>query len=125
MSAENTTPDRTTAILEWQKKHGIQDGDPLLVSLELWDIFFSSIRKDAEADAHSQITSVMFEEFRSSIQQLDRISKSFGSQTAELIQEIRAVPKIRDDLNSFPVFAMIFSAAIALVTGILVGKFIL
>ena len=43
----------------------------------------------------------------------------------EIIQELRAVPKIRSDLNQFPVFALVFTAALALLAGILIGKFML
>ena len=38
-----TTEDRNlalqNAVLEWQKKYGIRDGDPMLASLELFHIY--------------------------------------------------------------------------------------
>jgi len=29
------------AILEWQKKYNVQDGDPTLAAVELWEIYFT------------------------------------------------------------------------------------
>ena len=45
--------------------------------------------------------------------------------SAEIIEELRAVPKIRSDLNRFPMFALVFTAALALLAGILIGLVVL
>ena len=59
------------------------------------------------------------------MQQLDRLGKGFAKQAGEIIQEIRAVPNIRSELNRFPMFALVFTSLVALLAGILIGKFIL
>ena len=41
MSNEDPKQALKTAVLEWQKKHGVQDGDPILAALELWEIYFN------------------------------------------------------------------------------------
>jgi hypothetical protein len=41
-----------------------------------------------------------------------------------MIQELRAVPKLRSDFTNFPRFALVFTAAVALLAGILIGKFV-
>ena len=108
------------AILEWRKKYGVQDGDPMLAAVELWEIYFT----------HAQLSSPKerlpsFEDFRGTLEQLERLGGDFTGRAGEIIQELRAVPKIRSDLNQFPVFALVFTAALALLAGILIGKFML
>ena len=108
------------AILEWRKKYGVQDGDPMLAAVELWEIYFT----------HTQLSSPKerlpsFEDFRDTLEQLERLGGDFTGRAGEIIQELRAVPKLRSDLNQFPVFALIFTAALALLAGILIGKFML
>jgi hypothetical protein len=108
------------AILEWRKKYSVQDGDPMLAAVELWEIYFT----------HAQLSSPKerlpsFEDFRDTLEQLERLGGDFTGRAGEIIQELRAVPKIRSDLNQFPVFALVFTAALALLAGILIGKFML
>jgi hypothetical protein len=38
-----------TAVLEWQKKYGVQDGDPLLASLELFQIYLANLQTGDDA----------------------------------------------------------------------------
>jgi hypothetical protein len=120
MSSEEQRLALKTAILEWQKKYGIQEGDPILATLELWEIYLNTLKPQS---ASERIPS--FEEFRSSLEQLGRLSKGFAKQAGEVIQEMRAVPKIKSDLNRFPMFALVFTALIALLAGITIGKFVL
>src|ERR1700693_555827 len=106
------------AILEWRKKYSVQDGDPMLAAVELWEIYFT----------HAQLSSPKerlpsFEDFRDTLEQLGRLGGDFTGRAGDIIQELRAVPKIRSDLNQFPVFALVFTAALALLAGILIGKF--
>src|SRR5207247_1517941 len=102
------------AILEWRKKYAVQDGDPMLAAVELWEIYFNHTQLNPPKD---RIPS--FEDFRSTMEQLERLSGDFTGRAAEIIEEIRAVPKIRSDLNRFPMFALVFTAALALLAGIL------
>jgi len=108
------------AILEWQKKHGIQDADPMLAAVELWEIYFSHAQPTGSNEAIPS-----FEEFRSSLEKLVRLGSDFATHGAEIVLELREVPKIRSELNSFPRFALVFGAGLALVAGILIGKFLL
>ena len=108
------------AVLEWRKKHGVQDSDPLLAVVELWEIYFS----------HAQLSSPKerlpsFEEFRNTMEQCERLGGELTGRAAEINQELRVVPKIRNDLNRFPTFALIFTAALAMLAGMLLGKFAL
>jgi hypothetical protein len=108
------------AILEWRKKYGVQDGDPMLAAVELWEIYFNHVKPNG---ATERLPS--FEEFRGTMEQLERLGGSFTGRAAEIIEELRNVPKIRSDLNRFPMFALVFTSALALLAGILIGKFVL
>jgi hypothetical protein len=103
------------AVLDWQQRHNIADDDPLLATVELWEAFLES-----ERAANSTAFDV-----RREIEQLDRLSKSFTKQSGEVIRELRAVPKLKEELWMFPYFTVIFVAVGALVAGMLVGKFLL
>ncbi len=108
------------SILQWQKKYGIVDGDPILACLELFEIYFSAIRPEGEGSRQPT-----FEEFRSSLELLDQRSKGFTKQAAEVIQEMRAVPDFRRRLRLYHVAALFCTAAAALAAGLLIGKFLL
>lgn len=108
-------PTLRTAVLDWQRRHNIADDDPLLATVELWEVFLESERA-TDATAY---------DIRREIEQLDRIGKSFTKQTGEVIRELRAVPKLKSDLWMFPYFTVVFVAAGALITGMLIGKFLL
>ena len=100
------------AILEWRKKYGVQDGDPMLAAVELWEIYFNHAQLGGSKEPLPS-----FEEFRSTMEQLERLGGDFTGRAAEIIEELRAVPKIRSDLNRFPMFALVFTAALALLAG--------
>jgi hypothetical protein len=105
------------AILEWRKKYSVQDGDPMLAAVEMWEIYFNHAQPNEPTERVPT-----FDEFRSTMQQLERPSGDFTGRAAEIIKESREVPKIRSDLNRFPIFALVFSAALALLAGILIGR---
>src|ERR1051326_7226091 len=80
------------AISEWRKKYSVQDSAPMLAALELWEIYFT----------HAQLSSrrerlPSFEDFRDTLEQLERLGADFTGRAGEIIQELRAVPKIRSE----------------------------
>src|SRR5688500_10465108 len=96
-----------TAVLEWQKKYGIQDGDPLLASLELFQIYLGTFQSGTPGNG-SHFPS--FEEFRDSIELLDARSKAFSKQVAELTDGLREAPNIKRQLLSYHAFAFVLTA---------------
>lgn len=108
------------SILQWQKKYGVVDGDPILGCLELFEIYFSAIPREREVSPQPT-----FEEFRSSLELLDQRSKGFTKQAAEVIQEMRAVPDFRRRLRLYHLVALFCAAASALLAGLVIGKFLL
>lgn len=111
-----------TAILEWQKKYGIRDGDPMLATLELFHIYFEGLQTPDEATAQRPL---LFEEFRGSLELVDERARSFVKQSAELIGEMRTFSALQEQLRSFRASGIILLALFAAGAGALVGKFLL
>lgn len=75
-----------TAIADWQRKHRIADDDPVLAVLELVQLQIQHARADRNgADAAPP----SFEDFRGTIELLDRRSKAFVHQATDLTAELR------------------------------------
>jgi len=110
------------AILEWQKKYGIRDGDPMLATLDLFHIYFEGL---GAPDAATAQRPLLFEEFRGSLELVDERAKSFVKQSAELIGEMRTFSALQEQLRSFRASGIILLALAAAGAGVLFGKFIL
>ena len=74
------------AIAEWQHKHRIADDDPILAVLELVRLQIQYARANRD-DVDGAPPS--FEDFRGTIELLDRRSKAFIQQATDLIAELR------------------------------------
>jgi hypothetical protein len=75
-----------TAVADWQHKYRIADDDPILAVLELVRLQLQHARVDrTDADAAPP----SFEDFRGTIELLDRRSKAFINQSADLLTELR------------------------------------
>ena len=106
-------------ILQWQKKYGVVDGDPILACLELFEIYFTAIQPRGEGSRPAT-----FEEFRSSLELLDQRGKAFTKQAAEVINEMRAVPELGRKIRSIHLSALFLTAVAAAVSGFLIGRFL-
>jgi len=106
-------------VVEWQKKHGVNDNDPILATLELLEIYF---RYRQPPPSQSAAT---FEEFRGSLEELDRHARKFNSQSTELIRELRTIPEMKKRFASYRAITVFVIALLALIAGVLVGKFLL
>jgi len=111
-----------TAVLEWQKKYGVQDGDPLLASVELFQIYMRSFLIGEPGDG---IPSPSFHEFRESFELLDQRTKTFAKQATELIQELRKLPETARQMRSGRGVILFLLLSVALAAGIAIGKFAL
>jgi hypothetical protein len=82
----NANDPLTEAIGEWQRKHHIADGDPMIAALDLVRIYLKHSRApDNDPDASTP----SFENFRGTIELLDRRSKAFIHQATDLVAELR------------------------------------
>ncbi len=109
------------AILEWQKKYGIRDGDPMLATLELFHIYFEGLQSNSTPSQRP----LLFEEFRGSLELMDERAKSFVKQSTELIAEMRTFSALRKQLRSYRATVMVLVAVASSGAGVLVGKFFL
>ena len=82
----NANDPLTEAIGEWQRKHHIADGDPMIAALDLVRIYLQHSRKIDDGPDEGPAS---FEDFRSTIELLDRRSKAFVQQTTDLVGELR------------------------------------
>lgn len=74
-----------TEIADWQRKHRIADDDPILAVLELVRLQLQHSRTQRDDGT----TPPSFEDFRGTIELLDRRSKAFIQQATDLTAELR------------------------------------
>ena len=74
------------AIGEWQRKPSTADGDPMIAALDLVRVYLEHNRDLGQRDA---TTIPSFEDFRGTIELLDRRSKSFINQASDLVADVR------------------------------------
>ena len=120
MNAEERNLALQNAVLEWQKKYGIRDGDPMLASLELFHIYLRTHEPTANGSRPPT-----FEEFRESIELLNQRTKTFAKQATELTHELRKLPETARQMRSGRWLFFFLLTLAALVAGIAIGKFAL
>ena len=74
------------AIADWQRKHRIADDDPILAVLELVRLQLQHARDGREDD---DLAPPGYDDFRSTIELLDRRSKAFVQQASDVVTELR------------------------------------
>ena len=102
------------AILEWQRKYRIADDDPILAVLELvrLQLQYSRVnRVDGDGAPPG------FEDFRGTIELLDRRSKAFINQASDLVAELRRFGLNVKHINR----ARVATQLALLVAGIVIG----
>lgn len=102
------------ALADWRKKYRVCDDDPLMATVEMWEI----LMQDTRAIEPHLI-------FRKELEKLTELTRTLSKQASELIVELRNVPKIKNDLLAFPYFTVVLIAVGAMIIGIFVGKFLI
>jgi hypothetical protein len=115
----NANDPLTEAIGEWQRKHHIADGDPMIAALELVRIYLQHSRKIDEA---TDAAPPSFEDFRSTIELLDRRSKAFIQQATELVGELRRFGQSIKRVNGERLIIHCIGAAMGALVGILIDR---
>lgn len=109
------------AIAEWQRKHRIGDGDPMIAVLELVRIHLLHSR---ELDDDPDSPTPAFEDFRSFIEMFDRRSKSFVQQAADIMGELRRFGQSVERVNQTRLALHVTLTAFGVAAGLLLGKFL-
>jgi hypothetical protein len=107
------------AIGEWQRKHHIADGDPMIAVLELVRIY---LRHSRETDNHPAASPPSFEDFRSTIELLDRRSKAFMHQATDLVGELRRFGHNVNRINRARFITHCVCAAFGAAAGVLIDR---
>ena len=105
-------------IADWQRKHRIADGDPMIAALELVRVYIQHGRPADDAQLPS------FDDFRGTVELLDRRSKSFINQASDLVAELRRFGQNVERLNRIRVATLVLLVLCAAVTGALVGRWL-
>jgi hypothetical protein len=117
----NTDDPLERVISEWQRKHHIADGDPMIAALELVRVYLQHAR---HADDSQDAAIPSFEDFRGTIELLDRRSKSFITQASDLVGELRRFGQNVERLNRVRLATLLVMIALAAIGGVLMGRFI-
>ena len=104
------------AIADWQRKYRIADGDPMIAALELARVYLQHARPADDTQVPS------FEDFRGTVELLDRRSKSFINQASDLVAELRRFGQNVERLNHVRVAMLVMLIACAVVAGVLIGR---
>ena len=115
----NTDDSLAKAIADWQRRHRIADGDPMIAALELVRIYLHHARPIGD-DAYAAPPS--FEDFRGTVELLDRRSKSFITQAADLVTELRRFGQNVARLNRARALMQIVLVALGAVAGVLIDR---
>ncbi len=106
------------ALADWQRKHRIADGDPMIAALELVRIYIQRARPADDAQIPS------FEDFRGTVELLDRRSKSFINQASDLVAELRRFGQNVERLNRVRAATLVLLFVCAGVAGVLLGRWV-
>ena len=115
----NTDNPLDQAIADWQRKYHIADGDPMIAALELVRMYLQHARHTDDSQ-DSAIPS--FEDFRGTIELLDRRSKSFITQASDLVGELRRFGQNVERLNRVRLATLLVLVALAAIAGVLIGR---
>ncbi len=105
------------ALSEWQRKHGIADGDPIMAVLDLVRL---AVQHPPKKDAVSSLPPT-FEEFRATIEALDSRSKVFATQSTALIAELRTFARVAQRLNDSHAATLVLMLALGVAVGAAIG----
>jgi hypothetical protein len=107
------------AVADWQRKHRIADGDPMIAALDLVRIY---LRHSREIDDDPSALPPSFDEFRSTIELLDRRSKSFVHQAADIVGEMRRFGQSIERLNRSRFLTQSLLVVLGAVAGLLLAR---
>jgi hypothetical protein len=115
------TADESLAVCvaEWQRKHGIADGDPMIAMLDLVRVYLKHSRRiDDDPDSPPPA----FDDFRSTIELLDKRSKSFIQQSADVMGELRRFAQTVERINQARLLTLLAFTGLGVVVGLLIGR---
>jgi len=118
MNAEESV---AAAIAEWQHKYHIANDDPMIAVLELVQVYLQHAR---EIDDNPASPPPAFEDFRSTIELLDRRSKSFASEASDLRVKLSQFAQAVERINQQRFLTLLVFTVLGLVAGFFIGRLV-
>ena len=109
------------ALSEWQRKHRIADGDPMIAVLDLVRL---AVQHPPKLEPATASLPPSFEEFRATMELLDTRSKAFVTQSTTLIGELRTFTQAVQRLNDHRTATLVMLAMLGLAAGLGAGWFL-
>ena len=107
------------AIADWQRQHRIADGDPMIAALDLVRIYLRHARR---IDDDPETPPPSFEDFRATIELLDRRSKSFVQQAADIVADLRRFGQSVKRLNQSRFLTQLMLVGLGTIIGVLIDR---
>ncbi len=107
------------SIADWQLKHRIADGDPMIAALDLVRVYLRHARHGGN---ETDDAPPRFDDFRATIELLERRSKSFINQASDLVAELRRFGGNVEKLNRVRIATALVLMTFAALIGVLVGR---
>jgi hypothetical protein len=107
------------AVGEWQRKHQIADSDPMIAALELVRIY---LRHSRDINSDPATSPPSFEDFRDTIELLDRRSKAFVQQATDLVGELRRFGQSVKRVNGERLIVHCIGATMGALVGMLIDR---
>ena len=118
MNAEHRALALQKAVLEWQKKSGLSDNDPLLGVVELFQLFFGSLETN-----RAILPEKAFEEFWDSVELLSQRTKMLSKQVLALSQILEKTEA--GGANLWNGWGQLLLSALLFAAGVVVARFVL
>lgn len=107
------------ALQEWRLKNNIQKGDPLEIGLELVQIYLNNHERLPVATLQTNEAQPSYQEFRETVQLMDKQSKVLENTTKRLVEEFRLAEIRFKDLKPVTSAGLLLIATLAITVGIL------
>jgi hypothetical protein len=118
MNAEHRALALQKAVLEWQKKCGLSDNDPLLGVVELFQLFFGSLETN-----RARLPEKAFEEFWDSVELLSQRTKMLSKQILALSQILEKTEA--GSASLWNGWCQLLLGALLFAAGVVVARFVL
>ena len=118
MNADNNL---AQAVSDWQRKYRIADDDPMIATLVLVRIY---LREAYMSDKQPETVPPTFDDFRDTIELLDRCSRGLIHQATDLVAELRRFGQNVRRLNRTRFVTQLVLVAISLAVGALFAQWL-
>ena len=117
----NSEDPLATAIAEWQRKHRIAEDDPIIAVLDLVRLQLQNAPRNRD---HTETAPPSFEDFRGTVELLDRRSKAFIHQATDLVAELRRFGLKVQGLHRARLITQLLLVALSILLGGFLARFL-